>query len=46
MIHARKNSKSLMKTWPPFIAFEGDEFSAKAKEIYKKARTHSIKCQL
>jgi len=46
MIHVRKNSKSLMKTWPPFIAFDGDEFSEQAKDVYKKARTHSIKCQL
>lgn len=46
MIHARKNSKSLMKTWPPLISFEGTGFSQKAQEIYSKARTHSIKCQL
>ncbi len=46
MVHARKNSKSLMKTWPPFIAFDGSEFSQAAVNIYKKARTHSIKCQL
>ncbi len=46
MVHARKNSNSLMKVWPPFITFEGDEFSEKAKSVYKKARTHSIKCHL
>lgn len=46
MIHARNGSKSLMKIWPPFISFEGDEFSQKAKEIYKKAQTQSIKCQI
>ena len=46
MIHARNGSKSLMKIWPPFISFEGSEFSQKAKDIYKKARTQSIKCQL
>ena len=46
MIHARKNSKSLMKTWPPFISFDGDSFSQKAQDIYTKARTHTIKCQL
>ncbi len=46
MVHARKNSKSLMKTWPPFIAFDGSKFSQAATNIYKKARTHSIKCQL
>lgn len=46
MIHARNGSKSLMKVWPPFISFEGDDFSQKAKEIYQKAQTQSIKCQI
>ena len=46
MVQARKNSKSLMKTREPFIAFDGEEFSQVAQEIYKKARTHSIKCTL
>jgi len=46
MIHARKNSNSLMNTLAPFIAFDGDEFSTQAKEVYEKARTQSIKCQL
>lgn len=46
MIHARNGSKSLMKIWPPFISFDGDEFSQKAQDIYKKASTQSIKCQI
>ncbi len=46
MLHVRKNSKSLMNTFAPFFAFEGDEFSDEAKKLYKKARTHSIKCHL
>jgi tRNA1(Val) A37 N6-methylase TrmN6 len=46
MIHARNGSKSLMKVWPPFISFDGEEFSHKAKEVYAKAKTQSIKCQL
>ncbi len=46
MLHVRKNSKSLMNTFAPFFAFEEDEFSKEAKELYKKARTHSIKCHL
>jgi len=46
LIHARNGSKSLMKVWPPFINFDGDELSQKAKDIYKKANTLSIKCQL
>ncbi len=46
MVHARKNSKSLMKTLPPFVAFEGSKFSREAQQVYQKARTHSIKCRL
>ena len=46
MVHARNGSKSLMKVWPPFISFEKNEFSQKAKNIYKKAKTQSIKCQI
>ncbi|MBU0720183.1 methyltransferase [bacterium] len=46
MLHVRNGSKSLMKVWPPFISFEGKDFSAQAKEIYKKASTQSIKCTL
>jgi tRNA1(Val) A37 N6-methylase TrmN6 len=46
MLHVRNSSQSLMKVWPPFISFEGSEFSQKAQEIYKKASTQSIKCQI
>ncbi len=46
MIHARNGSKSMMKVWPPFISFEESEPSQKAKDIYKKAQTQSIKCQI
>jgi len=46
MLHARKNSRSLMKVRPPVIAFEEDEFSAKSLQVYRDARTHSIKCSL
>ena len=46
MIHARNGSKSLMKVWEPFISFDGNEFSHKAQEVYNKAQTQSIKCQL
>ena len=46
MVHARKNMKSLMKTHPPLIAFEGEGFSEEALAAYAKARTHSIKCRL
>jgi tRNA1Val (adenine37-N6)-methyltransferase len=46
MVHARKNMKSLMKTRPPFITFDGTVFSLEAQAVYAKARTHSIKCRL
>jgi len=46
MVHARNGSKSLMKVWEPFISFDGKKFSKKAQEIYAKASTQSIKCQL
>ena len=46
MVHARNNSKSMMKVWKPFIGFEGDSFSKRASEIYKKASTWSVKCQI
>ncbi len=46
MLHVRKNSKSLMQTFAPFFAFDGDEFSQEAQRLYTKARTHSIKCHL
>jgi len=46
MIHARNGSKSLMKVWEPLICFDEEIFSLKAQEIYAKASTQSIKCQL
>jgi len=46
MIQARKGSKSLIKVKPPLIVFNDKDFSDEVKNIYKKARTHSIKCQL
>ncbi|WP_297440148.1 methyltransferase [Sulfurimonas sp.] len=46
MVHARNGSKSMMKVWSPFISFEGNELSHKVQEIYKKANTQSIKCQI
>ncbi|MFT7859339.1 MAG: methyltransferase [Sulfurimonas sp.] len=46
LVHARNGSNALMKVWPPFISFDGDEPSKSAQEIYKKASTQSIKCQI
>lgn len=46
MIHARNGSKSRMKVWPPFISNEIDDYSQMAKDVYAKASTQSIKCQM
>jgi len=46
MIHARNGSKSMMKVLAPLISFEGGEISKIAKDIYIKANTQSIKCQI
>jgi tRNA1Val (adenine37-N6)-methyltransferase len=46
MIHARKGSKSVMKTHPALFSFIGDNFSDEAAAIYKQTSTHSIKCEI
>ena len=46
LVHARKNSKSLMTVRAPFFAFEGDVYSKEAAAIYAKARTHTLRCQI
>lgn len=46
MIHVRNGSSSLMNIQKPLISFDGDEFTQELKEIYKRASTQSIKCQL
>jgi len=46
LVHARNGSKAMMKVWPPLISFEGSRPSLKVEEIYKKANTQSIKCQI
>lgn len=46
MIHTRNGSKSMMKVREPLIAFSGEEYSLKTKDIYEKAQTKSITCQL
>ena len=46
LIHARNGSRSMMKVWSPLIHFEDNELSTKVQEIYKNAKTESIKCQL
>ena len=46
LVHARSNSKSMMQVLPPLFAFDGEEFSKEAKDIYTKAGTNSIKCKI
>ncbi|MFA6136478.1 MAG: methyltransferase [Sulfurimonas sp.] len=46
MLHVRNSSQSLMNVWPPFVSFNGSDFSQKAQDIYKKASTQSIKCEI
>ncbi len=46
MIHARNGSKSMMKVHPPFISFKEMQPSQLVQDIYKKAKTQSIKCQI
>ena len=46
MIHARKNSKAMLKVLPPFILFKDGKYNTRAQEIFKKVRTHTIKCQM
>jgi len=46
LVHARNGSNAMTKVWQPFISFDGLEPSQKVKDIYEKAKTQSIKCQL
>ena len=46
LVHARNGSKSMMKIWPPFFSTIDGKHSIAAQEIYTKANTQSIKCQL
>ncbi len=46
MLHVRNGSKSMMNVHKPLISFDGNEFTQEVKNIYKKARTQSIKCLL
>ncbi len=46
LMHARSSSSSLTKVKAPLFAFDGNELSHESLRIYKKARTHTIKCQL
>lgn len=46
LVHARKDSKAKSVVLPPLVPFDGEEYAEEAKEIFKKARTHTIKCQI
>jgi len=46
LVHARNGSKSMAKIHPPLFHFNGLELTQEVQEIYKKAKTESIKCQL
>ncbi len=46
LIHARNSSKSLMNVLPPLITMESENYTQEVEKIFKKASTHSIKCQL
>ncbi len=46
MIHAKKDSKSLVRIFEPLIAFdESGKFTQSVQNIYKEAGTHSIKVE-
>ncbi len=46
LVHARNNSRARTKVWPPFIVFEGEVYREEAQAVFKKARTHTLKCQI
>ncbi|MDF1875693.1 methyltransferase [Sulfurimonas sp. SAG-AH-194-I05] len=46
MVHARNSSKSLMKVWEPLVSYVGDTLTQRVQDIYDKAATQSIKCQM
>lgn len=41
-----KGSKTLMRAEPPLIVFEGEQYTLKAQEIFKKADTYTLRCQI
>jgi len=46
MLHVRNGSKSMLNIHKPLISFDGKDFTTEVQDIYKKASTQSIKCQL
>ena len=43
LVRAKRHSKSSITIHPPFIGFEGENYSKEASEMYKKANTKSVK---
>jgi tRNA1(Val) A37 N6-methylase TrmN6 len=46
LLHARNGSKSMVRVWPPLIHFKQERLTQEVADIYSKAKTESIKCQL
>jgi len=46
LVHARNGSNSLMRVMEPFISFNADKPSQMATDVFIKASTKSVKCQL
>ncbi len=46
MVHARSGSKAKTTVLAPLVPFEKEGYSLEAQQIFKKARTHTIKCQI
>ncbi len=46
LVYARKDSKSLLKVFPPLVMFEGGKFTSKVNKIYEKSSTYSIKVDI
>ncbi len=46
MCHAKRDSKAALHIVPPLFVFDGGEFTSEASMVFKKADTHSIKCEI
>ncbi|MDQ7041941.1 MAG: methyltransferase, partial [Sulfurimonas sp.] len=46
LIHARNGSKSMMKVLEPLVVMSANEYTKKVQNIFTKADTKSIKCQI
>lgn len=46
MIKARLGSRSILRILPPLFVYLEKEHTSEAKAIFKRAKTHSIKCAL